>query len=125
MSADEITLTEAMLMADRNQWKARADKAEAEVARLREALEAEIKRLLKAGDTLSVAAQTTGGVAGCDNVLVAAINGWAGAKAVNRIIRLEGDGVTISAGMPDHPLRLPEMEARAAIAAAKGTDHAE
>lgn len=45
------------------------------------ALEAERDRLREAGDKLSFAAQTTGGVAGRDEWLVAAIEGWQRARA--------------------------------------------
>jgi hypothetical protein len=60
-------------------------------------LEAERARLLKAGNALSFAAQITGGVAGRDEGLVHAIDGWARAKALNRIERFEPDGTVIAA----------------------------
>ena len=73
----------------------RAEKAEADFARQvqrtdeqREAykqalsvMEAERDRLIRAGDLLSVCAQTTGGTAGRDNGLVDAIQGWGDARA--------------------------------------------
>ena len=43
-------------------------------------MEDEIKRLRKAGDWLAVCAQTTGGTAGRDDGLVAAVQGWVEAK---------------------------------------------
>lgn len=58
-----------------NEWIARADRAE---ARLRKAVEA--------GNRLSFAAQTTGGTAGRDEGLVAAIDAWAATLA-----RLQGE----------------------------------
>lgn len=42
----------------------------------RERLRAEVERLLKAGDRLSFCAQTSGGTAGQDDDLIAAINEW-------------------------------------------------
>lgn len=44
-------------------------------------MEAERDRLIRAGDLLSVCAQTTGGTAGRDNGLVDAIQGWGDARA--------------------------------------------
>jgi len=78
--------------------------AEAMIARI-EALEAENARLREAGNRLAFMAETSGGVAGRDDALVSAIEEWAKAKAVNRILRFEGDGVSVSAGRLDHPLR--------------------
>ncbi len=54
------------------------------------ALEARAARMEKAGDRLSVAAQTTGGTAGRDEGLVAAITGWQIARAALTDTR-EGD----------------------------------
>jgi hypothetical protein len=47
-------------------------------------LEAENARLREAGNALSFAAQTSGGTAGRDDALVAAIDGWAAAKGCKR-----------------------------------------
>ena len=44
-------------------------------------VETERDRLIRAGDLLSVCAQTTGGTAGRDDGLVAAIEGWSEARA--------------------------------------------
>jgi hypothetical protein len=47
-----------------------------------EAAEARVRELERAGDRLSVAAQTTGGTAGRDEGLVEAITGWQAARAL-------------------------------------------
>jgi hypothetical protein len=67
------------------------------------------RALIGAGNDLCFAAETTGGVAGRDAALCAAIAQWAAErdkqKQVLRIIELEGDSPEIGAGAPDHPLR--------------------
>jgi hypothetical protein len=58
--------------------------------------------LKKAGDALSFAAQTSGGTAGRDEGLVAAIEGWQTAKdkarALRRIEKFEPEGTVVAAG---------------------------
>ena len=68
------------------------------------ALDAAYRELIKAGDKLSFMAQTSGGTAGRDDDLVAAIEDWQKAKdkvmQIARIERLEpAPGVIISAGL--------------------------
>lgn len=64
------------------------------------------QELKRAGDTLSFAAQTSGGTAGRDDGLVAAIEGWKHAcdkaRALRRIQKFEGDGMAVSAGSPSN-----------------------
>ena len=67
------------------------------------------RALIAAGDALSAAAQTSGGTAGRDDYLCAAIAHWAADrdkwKSALRIIELEGDDPEIGAGSPNHPFR--------------------
>jgi hypothetical protein len=67
------------------------------------------RALIEAGNDLCFAAETSGGTAGRDAALYAAIAQWAAErdkqKQVLRIIELEGDSPEIGAGSPDHPLR--------------------
>jgi hypothetical protein len=62
-----------------------------------DALREALKKLVKAGDQLSVAAQTTGGTSGSDDGLQEAVKGWQAAKALYRIARLEPEGAAIGA----------------------------
>lgn len=61
-----------------------------------------VKALIKAGNALCMMAETSGGVAGADPALKTAIEQWA---SIRRIVIYEGDGPSIGAGAPDHPLR--------------------
>jgi hypothetical protein len=76
------------------------------------------RALIKAADDLCFAAETSGGVAGRDAALCAAIAQWAAErdkqKQVLRIIELEGDEPEIGAGRLDHPLREPTLAHRGA-----------
>ena len=67
------------------------------------------RALIEAGNDLCFAAETTGGVAGRDAALCAAIAQWAAErdkqKQVLRIIEIEGDSPEIGAGRIDRPLR--------------------
>lgn len=75
------------------------------------------EQLVSAADVLCIAAQTTGGVAGRDGGLVAAIDAYGQQREAYRqclrIDAIEGDGVEVGAGALDHPLRYP---AKAALA---------
>jgi hypothetical protein len=60
--------------------------------------------IVAAGDKLSLMAQTSGGTAGRDNDLVAAIQNWQEAKSkFNQVVRIErfepAPGIVISAGL--------------------------
>jgi hypothetical protein len=72
------------LEAERDGWRARCDISDASAAalvlRLRDA-KARAARLEEAGNRLSFAAQTTGGTAGRDEGLCAAIDAWTAALA--------------------------------------------
>jgi hypothetical protein len=67
---------------ERSPEAAQADANADHAARVLAALDTEaVKGLVEAGSWLSVCAQTTGGTAGRDNDLVAAIEGWTAALA--------------------------------------------
>jgi hypothetical protein len=73
---------------------AQRDALEAEVEALRaerDALAARVEQLLRAGDTLSICAQTTGGTAGPDDGLIEAIKGWERARAALSTVREKTD----------------------------------
>lgn len=78
------------------------DKARRTIVSQPNGYETAYQELKKAGDALSFAAQTSGGIAGRDDSLVAAIEGWQQAcdkaRALRRIQRFEGDGTAVSAG---------------------------
>jgi hypothetical protein len=57
----------------------------------RDALAARVEQLLRAGDTLSICAQTTGGTAGPDDGLIEAIKGWERARAALSTVREKTD----------------------------------
>lgn len=68
------------------------------------ALSKAYRELIVAGDRMSLMAQTSGGTAGRDNDLVAAVQKWQEAKdKVNQIARIErfepAPGMVISAGL--------------------------
>ena len=75
---------------------AAAQRAELEPAADREAVWKATKKLVSAGESLSLAAQTAGGASGRDEGLCEAIEQWSKArddlKAVRRIVRLEPAG---------------------------------
>jgi predicted nuclease with TOPRIM domain len=78
---DSRTLGRALLGAAKMEAEARAD-----------ALQREVDALRGAGDKLSFAAQTSGGTAGRDEGLVAAIDGWAAASAALETRSEQGEG---------------------------------
>ena len=75
----------------------KTDRQDAELTALRARVAGLVSRLLKAGDRLSFAAQTTGGTSGPDDELQEAIKGWQVAKSIARIERLEPEGISVAA----------------------------
>jgi hypothetical protein len=91
ITGSEIIIDQCSLE-DANAWTP-LDPAPAQTDALREAMQ----KLLKAGNALAFAAETTGGTAGPDLGLQAAISEWQKAKARVRIERFEPPGTVVGA----------------------------